>query len=65
MKHYTKRNIRIRVIALCCAFIGWGIGSIILWNSNNRTPIYSTFSILFIISVSEYIEWKKSKSKTI
>jgi hypothetical protein len=62
MKHYTKRNIRIRIIALSIAFSAWGFETMLLWNSTSRFPIYLVFIILVGSSISDYIGWKKYKS---
>jgi hypothetical protein len=62
MKHYTRRNIRRRVIELVCAFAFWGISTVILWDTKARFICYMVFIMLILSSVDDYRGWRKSKS---
>ena len=62
MKYDTKRNIRIRVIALVCAFVLWGSGAYFLWNEKSRFPVYFVLVLIILSAVKDYIGWRKSRS---
>lgn len=60
---YTKRNIKIRVVALSIAFVLWFVSTYFLWESKAR---FSSFFVLFIIVVSivkDYFGWRKYKKE--